>query len=237
MRNESNRLGTFVGWPVAHISPSEMASNGFYYLGRNDEARCFSCKIEIMNWREEETPASMHLRYAPQCRLHRGYDECGTGDTTPAHPEFATERARLASFTGWSPSMAQRPEQMANAGFFYTGRGDCVKCFFCDGECRSWETHDDPWEQHALHFGRCEFVKTVKGAGFVGYVGAKFHNAPAETPADTGLGTCAICIEKPRNVALVPCGHIVSCAECSFGFTTCPICRVVVRFRQRVFLS
>lgn len=68
-------------------------------------------------------------------------------------PEYAIEMDRLQSFNEWPKSMKQKPEQLSDAGFFYTQKGDRVICFSCGGGLREWEEDDDdPWEQHALWY-------------------------------------------------------------------------------------
>merc|ERR1711892_170495 len=77
----------------------------------------------------------------------------------PRHSAFVTEPARLKSFSFWPPSLTQKPPELAEAGFFYTGRSDQVKCFYCDGGLESWEPADSPWGEHVKWFGDCAFVK------------------------------------------------------------------------------
>ncbi|XP_059057310.1 baculoviral IAP repeat-containing protein 3 isoform X2 [Achroia grisella] len=100
-----------------------------------------------------------------------GRDECGTRalptKQTPVHPQYQTYPARLRSFDDWPRSMPQKPEELADAGFYYTGTGDKTKCYFCDGGLKDWEKDDVPWEQHALWFSRCYFLNTVKGRDYV----------------------------------------------------------------------
>ncbi|KAM9589755.1 baculoviral IAP repeat-containing protein 7 [Trichechus inunguis] len=84
----------------------------------------------------------------------------------PAFPGMGSEELRLASFHDWLASSV-RPAQLAEAGFFYTGPQDKVRCFFCCGGLQSWERGDDPWTEHAKWFPRCEFLLQSKGRGFV----------------------------------------------------------------------
>ncbi|CAG9860343.1 unnamed protein product [Phyllotreta striolata] len=85
----------------------------------------------------------------------------------PKKASFATVEARLRSFTGWSEDLIQTPEQLANAGFYYEGTGDQVRCFHCDGGLRHWDPQDDPWTEHAVWFPDCSFLKLVKGQDFI----------------------------------------------------------------------
>lgn len=85
----------------------------------------------------------------------------------PEHPEFAVEAKRIESYEDWPKTMRQKPQQLSDAGFYYTGKGDRVCCFSCGGGLKDWEENDDPWEQHGMWYGKCEYLKLVKGADFI----------------------------------------------------------------------
>lgn len=284
MRREDERLKTFAKWPVAFLRPDTLASNGFYYLGRGDEVRCAFCKVEIMRWQEGDDPAADHQRWAPQCPFLRrraaaapdgaapaqpGRDECGARAPArtpgPVHPQYASQPARMRSFRDWPRSMRQKPEELAEAGFFYTGQGDKTKCFYCDGGLKDWEDDDVPWEQHARWFDRCAFVQLVKGRDYVQQVKSEAavvrapaeakEPAPAPAPAapapapaapaadqppeppldDSKL--CKICFAEERNVCFVPCGHVVACARCALSTDKCPMCRRTFQSAVRLYYS
>ncbi|XP_061388060.1 death-associated inhibitor of apoptosis 1 [Musca vetustissima] len=120
-----------------------------------------------------------------------GVSSSGSGMTPggtffPEVPEYAIETARIRSFAEWPRNMKQRPEQLAEAGFFYTGVGDRVKCFSCGGGLKDWDDDDEPWEQHALWMSKCRFVKLMKGDAFIEAVANKLMKKPTSnnsTPA------------------------------------------------------
>lgn len=85
----------------------------------------------------------------------------------PEYPDMAVESKRIESYTDWPITIKQRPQQLSDAGFFYTGTGDRVTCFSCGGGLKDWEENDDPWEHHAMWFGRCEYLKLMKDAEFI----------------------------------------------------------------------
>lgn len=85
----------------------------------------------------------------------------------PDHPEYAIESARFRSFEDWPKTMKQKPQELSDAGFFYTQKGDRVKCFSCGGGLRDWDENDVPWEQHALWFSKCEYLKLIKGQEYI----------------------------------------------------------------------
>lgn len=57
----------------------------------------------------------------------------------PTYPNYAIFDNRLLSFTEWPRSMKQKPAELADAGFFYTGKGDQTLCFHCGGGLKDWE--------------------------------------------------------------------------------------------------
>ena len=59
------------------------------------------------------------------------------------------------------------PADMANAGLYYLGTHDKVKCFYCNGGLQNWDTHDDPWFEHAKWFPECEFLLQQRGPEYV----------------------------------------------------------------------
>lgn len=103
----------------------------------------------------------------------------------PDYPQFAIETARLRSFDDWPKTIKQKPKQLSDAGFFYTQKGDRVVCFSCGGGLRDWDENDDPWEQHALWFSKCEYLKLVKGQEYIDAVKAKQNKLDAEKNGST----------------------------------------------------
>ena len=82
----------------------------------------------------------------------------------PNNPDFEQlrhEDVRLGTFTNWPPRAHVRPDDLARAGFFYTGTDDRVRCAFCRDHLRDWVPGDIPAEEHRKHFPDCPFVRNV----------------------------------------------------------------------------
>lgn len=58
----------------------------------------------------------------------------------------------------------------------------------------------------------------------------------SETSPLMGM-TCSVCMSRPVQVALVPCGHSNLCRRCSRKIQRCPFCRKEIIRRQKLFLS
>lgn len=85
----------------------------------------------------------------------------------PEHPEFALAAKRIDSYEDWPKTMRQKPQQLSDAGFYYTGKGDRVCCFSCGGGMKDWEEIDDPWELHGMWYEKCEYLRLMKGDDFI----------------------------------------------------------------------
>lgn len=67
--------------------------------------------------------------------------------------------------------------------------------------------------------------------------GARREAQQAEKEEESHRYLCKICLDRPMQVALLPCGHHCLCSSCSLQITTCPICRTEVERRQQLFLA
>ena len=85
----------------------------------------------------------------------------------PKKKQFITLISRINSYENWPERIKQTPEEMANAGFYYTGFGDHVRCFFCDKGLHNWENEDNPLEEHARWYPYCNFVYLLKGKEYI----------------------------------------------------------------------
>ena len=57
-------------------------------------------------------------------------------------------------------------DKIAQAGFFYTGEADCVRCFWCLLGLNCWEPGDDPWREHARFSPYCPWLMRCRGRHF-----------------------------------------------------------------------
>ncbi|KAM6340613.1 baculoviral IAP repeat-containing protein 7 isoform 2-T2 [Alca torda] len=200
MRNEARRLRTFQHWPsTSPVSARDLVKAGFFFVGPRDEVQCFCCGGVLKDWRPGDCPVLEHLKFFPSCKFIGGEDVgnqemlplqeifdtvdgqflsllqgIDSEDTAlanePEYPEMVTEEMRLSTFRNWPRYTDMRPEQLARAGFFYTGQDDVVRCFYCDGGVRNWSFSDDPWREHAKWYPGCEFVLRSRGREFISSV-------------------------------------------------------------------
>lgn len=51
---------------------------------------------------------------------------------------------------------------------------------------------------------------------------------------DDEIDGCLVCYGD-KDTVLVPCGHFCMCVSCAANVTECPLCRVKIKVRQRIF--
>eukprot|EP01059_Diplonema_ambulator_P033230 TRINITY_DN685_c3_g1_i1.p1 TRINITY_DN685_c3_g1~~TRINITY_DN685_c3_g1_i1.p1 ORF type:complete len:504 (+),score=57.51 TRINITY_DN685_c3_g1_i1:27-1514(+) len=57
----------------------------------------------------------------------------------------------------------------------------------------------------------------------------------AQRPSETTDLECGVCLDKKKDVVLVPCGHLL-CDTCAHEVTECPYCRHKIGSRMKVYL-
>lgn len=193
---EAFRLSTYENvWNYSNIvSPADLARSGFFYTGVSDRVQCAFCQGILRNWEVGDIAAEQHARHFTYCRFVQGHDvenfpipftplvigtaeividtvderaNLGITRPTPKYPDLAVEARRMSTFTTWPNWGAVKPETLVKAGFFFTGKQDEVKCFYCDGTKMDWEQQDDAWIEHARRFPSCQYVIQVKGPEFI----------------------------------------------------------------------
>uniref|UniRef100_A0A6J0TTK0 Baculoviral IAP repeat-containing protein 2 n=1 Tax=Pogona vitticeps TaxID=103695 RepID=A0A6J0TTK0_9SAUR len=205
VNTEEGRLLTFKSWHLSFMSPSSLAKAGFYYVGPGDKVACFTCGGQLSNWEPKDNAMSEHQRHFPYCPFVEQMQ--GQPSFTSSNLNMRTYTARIGTFKTWPMTVPVQPQWLADAGFYYVGRNDDVKCFCCDGGLRCWEPGDDPWVEHAKWFPRCEYLIHRKGQEFVRHVQARFPHlleqllSTSESHVDENAGPPIIHFEPGENAS------------------------------------
>lgn len=99
-------------------------------------------------------------------RFHTRLPHC-----QPKYSKYETYEARVKTFAYWPIGLNQTKTDMAEAGFFYSGVGDEVRCFHCGLEHNQWLTDEIPKNTHAkLSGSRCYYAQLMWGQRFINSV-------------------------------------------------------------------
>ncbi|XP_021365133.1 baculoviral IAP repeat-containing protein 3-like [Mizuhopecten yessoensis] len=197
--SSESRRQSFRNWPGSDQDIDALVQAGFFFTGEEDIVRCFHCDIGLAEWDPSDDPWVEHARHSPDCPFLRSQrDDHFISNIqrrwsqiyTPKHPHMSQTSTRLESYDSSWPRdyVIQQPEHLAEAGFFYTGETDTVRCHYCDGGLREWEPNDDPWTEHARWFPFCKFVIKVKGLSFIQAAALEEDN-DRELDNSTGVAT------------------------------------------------
>ncbi|XP_059614749.1 putative inhibitor of apoptosis [Phlebotomus argentipes] len=155
---------------------------------------------------------------------------------------YRRQASREATFKNWPQQLNPSPKELVEAGFIYKDRNDIVKCISCKVRLGGWQPDDDPWVEHAKANASCEYLIHHKGENFAQEAleqqnpSADAEDDQPSAHLDAPVGICKLCGEEKSNIMFIPCGHIVTCANCSTKVKKCFYCNHRVDKYQRVYL-
>ena len=89
-----------------------------------------------------------------QCPHHLAVDRFCT--LRNLNLRYATDRLKTFHRLHWNQvSKVSKAADLAEAGFWYTGEADLVRCFHCNVAILNWEEKDDPVFEHIKHSRFC----------------------------------------------------------------------------------
>ena len=163
---------------------------------------CKKDRIIIIKIYNNSQKSIVHLDDIENAGIYRHSD-------VQAYPEYANKNDRLTTFDKWPENVLthQSPEDLAEAGFLYTGIADFVVCFSCGQMIGIFEKDDIAWIEHAKFSPYCRYLLYKKNPSFVKRVHTlfkfdpntgKFHNSMrAKITATGAVATAAAAAEKP----------------------------------------
>lgn len=199
LKYESNRLDTYFDWISEKVKPEDLAKAGLYFDKRFDQCICVFCQGIIGFWDSGDDPFEEHKKHFPQCNFVRGLPvgniplaqskilellslkQLGATSNpltqnglplynAPAFKDMVTVDSRIVTFSNWPGGLYIDRMKLANAGFFYIGVSDHVRCFSCGNGLYNWTIEHDPWKEHAKWYPGCTFLEHIKGRNYINNV-------------------------------------------------------------------
>lgn len=278
------------GYSNEAISIEDLALMGFYFYKRPDVVKCVFCYVTLEHFESGDTALGEHLKFSPNCPLLAkrrstgnvpmddkvfrqrvpsvsSFDECGSKKARKnskqellEYPEYRLLQKRLNSFETWPVGIKQKPLELANAGFFYSGQSDLVICFTCGVYINQLENTDNPWVEHKrLATKECNYLalnqeivkkEEEKYEQFKNLqateneitalsINDKEEDSFEKKEAEPNFETvCKICLERKSQVIFLPCRHVAVCGSCVFGIDDkCPICRTEIKEKIQLYYA
>ncbi|XDV46523.1 hypothetical protein PO909_014408 [Leuciscus waleckii] len=212
------RMLTFVHWPSRiTVRPDRLAKAGFYYVGLNDDVKCFCCDGGLRCWESGDDPWVEHAKWFPRCEYL--LQEKGQEFVHQIQARFPRLFEQLLTNGDLNSREFVDPPVVKSALEMGFERG-LVK---------------QTVQSKILASG--ENYKTVQE------LVSDLLSAEEEKREEEQLRrlqeerTCKVCMDKEVNIVFIPCGHLVVCKECAPSLRKCPICRGLVKGAVRTFLS
>ena len=162
------RLATYENFPASSpMSKEELAWAGFVYTGESDRVKCEFCHIQFHEWQGTDVAFTEHARSSPTCPFVVPRSQSAVNNDM----RFLYDRRVSYNIpqTPWPHTMATAPSPtvLADAGFYYTGLQDRVRCFHCGLVLHSWEPTGMPYHAHARFSPRCPYMIVEKGIDWI----------------------------------------------------------------------
>ncbi|MDP0588657.1 MAG: RING-HC finger protein [Candidatus Endonucleobacter bathymodioli] len=112
-------------------------------------------------------------------RAAQNFEEQSRGATNDmeslyTYAKYSLLQGRLGSFNTWGYESTQKAKDLAEAGYFCTGKDDEVRCFCCGLGLMEWKSEDDAWREHARYMPSCFYLNQEKGEGYIAKVQREF---------------------------------------------------------------
>ncbi|XP_072447527.1 baculoviral IAP repeat-containing protein 1-like isoform X2 [Chiloscyllium punctatum] len=131
--------------------PPEGTMQGTATLHRQLDPNELQSIMPLLNFNMAEFVAQVEEEDAAFCRQRvRGYNA-----------RMRSELRRLKSFESYPSFSTWSPEEMADAGFYYTGTKTYMQCFCCGGVLSSTSLTKTPWSEHRQFEPDCGLVKAL----------------------------------------------------------------------------
>ncbi|KAM6953277.1 E3 ubiquitin-protein ligase XIAP isoform 2-T2 [Aplochiton taeniatus] len=229
MENFEDRLNSFVDNPHS-IDHERLARAGFHSTGAGDRVTCFSCGGGLKGWQPEEDPWEEHAKFYPGC----GFLLSEKGQEFISRVQLQDPRRNSAGLNHQNGFSSHDKEGLRSA-----------------------------MTQKAIEMGlepslveRTVQEKIQRTGSDYSNLEALLHDCFNKTP-DTNVTMaeeqcddpleklrklqkeklCKVCMDRDICIVFIPCGHLVTCKECSEPLSKCPICCGAISQKIKTYIS
>ncbi|CAG5992431.1 unnamed protein product [Menidia menidia] len=229
MGSFEERLASFAcgQHPIDHES---LARAGFYSIGSGDKVSCFSCGGGLKGWQPEEDPWEEHAKHYPGCRFllaekgpafvnsiqlqgrpqNAAAPSHQNGFSSHENEVLRLDVAQKALEMGIESSVVEKTilKKISSTGSGYSTVEALVEdCLNGTAEDNSEQTQEQ--DEDPLE---------------------KLRKLQREKQ-------CKICMDRDICIVFIPCGHLVSCKQCSEALLKCPICCGAITQKIKTYIA
>ncbi|CAL1528937.1 unnamed protein product [Lymnaea stagnalis] len=236
------RLDSFSRWPEGHfITKEDLVNAGFYYAGYGDCGRCFYCGGGLRNWDDDDNVLVEHARWFPKCPFMRqlmGQAFINAVQELNRYIEkislkMVTERAGASACFSDS-ELSRDPAVRSLVDLGYSQKDVMEMAERVRAETKSNIVSADQLLE--LLEPKC-YRSSVQHAIENNELPVTINELKGQNQELRQQTLCKICLDKEVQIVFLPCGHLVTCVECSLPLKDCPICRRLIKGTVRAFMS
>ncbi|XP_052807810.1 E3 ubiquitin-protein ligase XIAP-like [Mya arenaria] len=230
-----------VPWPEhSPVEVEDLVAAGLVYTGVGDSVRCYHCGGGLRNWETGDDPMEQHAKWYPTCQhvlITKGKNyihsvEAGENpdkmarrpkvkqtpveDSASQQQQEAMQAAAEFGYSKENINIAARIFQKRHGASFQFKGADLVTILM--------EMEDDP--DLVLHANVSASPSSNQPEEhFENEDDDNLQSLIEENQKLKDSRNCKICLDSRADVIFLPCGHIVSCPQCSPALDLCPVCR------------
>ncbi|KAK3535787.1 hypothetical protein QTP70_021099 [Hemibagrus guttatus] len=211
------------------INLEMLARAGFYSMGQGECVVCFKCGGQLKNWQPDDDPWVEHAKFYPGCSFllaekgqefinsiqlrHPGFS---TANGFSSHERTASnilqsEIAKQAVDMGYDPVKVERLilEKLRQSRKGYSTVEDLIRDIF-------------------------------NGVGD-GDSAVRLKSEPEDPLKKLEMlqheKLCKVCMDSDITMVFIPCGHLVTCKQCSESLQKCPVCCAEITQKIKTYSS
>lgn len=218
------RLLTYSSWPLNEPEPQQLAECGLYYSGVADVVTCFFCGGTLGNWEPDDDPWLEHVKFFPECTFL----------------ELAKDRRRhLLKEKTCVKSIDQKPlvHNLSSTNTNSEIVQQALNIFPKDLVLQAVKKRfGSPFSLQEI----CDDILELKQKSEQPKSVSTTTQPGVDTETPSALKVdflCKVCMDRERGVVFQPCGHFVTCWNCSNLIADCPVCRRPINHRIRAYIS
>lgn len=247
-----SRIASLKNWPSDKTQTvKELAEAGFAYTGTEDSVRCFYCNIGLKDWPIGACPWEQHILTSPKCGhvIHckgKAFIRKTLGDqlsdSDVEDSDYVIDTVLIAmNRNKEAVSIAKdycSDEEILKMAIKALIKNDLHKKISAVELVKAMEVLQERKEElermkyNKLHCN--EMTDDIETDEAIDSDDEDFEetNRRLKEPL-----TCKICFDAVACIITLPCGHMVSCAQCVSALTACAVCRAKIKGRVRALMA
>lgn len=236
----NSRVSSFKNWPKTKSQNiTELAKAGFGYTGIEDAVRCYFCGIGLKDWPVGACPWEQHILASPKCghvkrcrgigyinKLTRALSEEESTFNEIDDSDEVIDTAKLAIARNKESVEVVRQycsdENIIRKAVKSVIKADFQRKFSAVELMQAVQSMEDQLE--AISKDKTD-------------LGSSLDEADIEDNRNLkDVVTCKICFDAVPCIITLPCGHMVTCAQCISALKACAVCRAEIKGTVRALM-